>query len=131
MADDPTDDDYFKASSLAKLGLMRQTAIYQAITTGRLKAKRENGKLMISRKDFQDYLRLRYDRSRSTFEGQPLFDPDKGECSVRQGAKLLRMEPSNLYYYIRMGYIPAKRKGKAYVLHVDDVQELKKKLTKL
>lgn len=120
----------------AQLNRVTRQAIYVAIKLKKLKATKEASRWLINVQDLLDYRKEKYSRSRSTFEGELLFDNHKGYYSVNQVAKMLNVPAQKLYYATRAGYLKASRKGAAWVIHADDMkgyQEtyLAKKLTKI
>jgi excisionase family DNA binding protein len=55
------------------------------------------------------------------YEGEPLFNEEKGFFSVDKASELIGVVKQKLYYAIRTGMLKATRKGAAYVIHVDDL----------
>jgi excisionase family DNA binding protein len=117
--------EFLKPSELAHFYGVSQGAIYAAIHKGRLKAERQGTRWVIPRSSIHDYARTRYSRAMSRYKDGPLFDRDKGECSVVEAAKALKCHVSCVYHYCRQKMISMKRKGKAYVLNMDEVMRFK------
>lgn len=109
-------------------GVTRQ-AIYVAIKQDKLKAEKDpiSQRWTIDLKDLEDYRNQRYSRTKSTYNGELLFDNDKGFYSVGQTAKLLGVPAQKIYYATRIGMLKASRKGAAWVIHVDDIKEYQEK----
>lgn len=107
-------------------GVTRQ-AIYVAIKQGKLKARKESTRWTITLEDLKKYRSERYSRKKSMFEGELLFDNDKGYYSVGQAAEMLGVAAQKIYYATRIGMLKAHRKGAAWVLHIDDINEFKEK----
>lgn len=107
-------------------GVTRQ-AIYVAIKQNKLKARKDSTRWTIDLDDLEEYRRNKYSRSKSTFDGELLFDNDKGFYSVNQAAKILGVPAQKIYYATRIGMLKASRKGAAWVIHVDDIKEYQEK----
>lgn len=121
------DENLVSIAEAAKLNKVTRQAIYVAIKLNKLKAHKENTRWMINLNDLQDYRKQKYSRTKSTFDGELIFDPMKGYLSVNQVAKLLRVPAQKIYYATRTGKLKAHRKGAAWVMHADDVNEYKEK----
>ncbi len=102
-------------------GVTRQ-AIYVAIKQGKLKASKDEARWTIHLDDLELYRRDKYSRTKSMFNGEPLFDNMKGYYSINQIAKVLNVPPQKIYYATRVGLLKAMRKGAAWVVHMDDVK---------
>lgn len=107
-------------------GVTRQ-AIYVAIKQNKLKARKDSTRWTIDLDDLEEYRRNKYSRSKSTFDGELLFDNDKGYYSVNQAAKMLGVPAQKIYYATRIGMLKASRKGAAWVIHTDDIKEYQEK----
>ena len=107
-------------------GVTRQ-AIYVAIKQNKLKASKDSTRWTIDLDDLEEYRRNKYSRAKSTFDGELLFDNNKGFYSVNQVAKMLGVPAQKIYYATRIGMLEASRKGAAWVIHVDDVKEYQEK----
>lgn len=107
-------------------GVTRQ-AIYVAIKQNKLKARKDSTRWTIDLDDLEEYRRNKYSRSKSTFDGELLFDNNKGFYSVNQAAKILGVPAQKIYYATRIGMLKASRKGAAWVIHVDDIKEYQEK----
>ena len=120
----------------AKLNNVTRQAIYVAIKLNKLKAKKETTRWTIHLDDLEDYKNQKYSRTKSVFEGELLFDNNKGYYSVNQVAKILSVPAQKVYYATRIGLLKAHRKGAAWVIHQNDLHEyrqnyLEKKVSKL
>jgi len=100
-------------------------AIYWAIRNGKLKAELVNGKWNIVIRDIEEYMVKRYNRLFSTFDGSLLFDPKKGERSVKQAAGLLDVSIHRIYYYLTKGIIQGIRKNKTWVIHDSEIERIR------
>lgn len=107
-------------------GVTRQ-AIYVAIKQNKLKARKDSTRWTIDLDDLEEYRRNKYSRTKSTFDGELLFDNDKGFFSVNQAAQMLGVPAQKIYYATRIGMLKAFRKGAAWVIHVDDIKEYREK----
>ena len=106
----------------AKINNVTRQAIYVAIKLNKLKATKDTSRWMINLDDLMDYRKQKYSRTKSTFEGELLFDNAKGYFSINQVAKLLNVPAQKLYYATRAGYLKASRKGAAWVIHSEEVK---------
>src|SRR6476660_5329725 len=73
----------------AKLNRVTRQAIYVAIKLNKLKASKETTRWTIHLDDLEAYRKQKYSRSKSTFNGELLFDNNKGYHSVNQVARML------------------------------------------
>lgn len=106
----------------AKINNVTRQAIYVAIKLKKLRATKDTSRWMINLDDLMDYRKQKYSRTKSLFQGELLFDNNKGYFSINQAAKILNVPAQKLYYATRAGYLKASRKGAAWVIHVDDVK---------
>ena len=113
----------------AKIHGVTRQAIYVAIKQKKLKASKDghSKRWTISLQDLEEYRKQRYSRSKSTFEGELLFDNQKGFYSVGQTAKMLGVPAQKIYYATRIGMLKASRKGAAWVIHINDIKEYQAK----
>lgn len=107
----------------AKINNVTRQAIYVAIKQGKLKAQKEASRWTIRLEDLNEYRENKYSRAKSTFEGELLFDNNKGYYSVNQTAKILNVPAQKIYYATRIGQLKAHRKGAAWVIHTDDIKQ--------
>ena len=109
----------------ARIHNVTRQAIYVAIKSNKLRARKDTRRWMLDLDDLREYKRLKYSRTRSMFDGELLFDNAKGYYSVNQVAKLLNVPAQKIYYAARSGYLKAIRKGAAWVIHESDVKSYK------
>lgn len=114
----------------AKLNKVTRQAIYVAIKLNKLKAKKETTRWTIHLDDLEDYRKQKYSRTKSMFDGELLFDQNKGHYSVNQAARMLGVPAQKIYYATRIGVLKAHRKGAAWVIHVGDLKEYGDKVVK-
>lgn len=112
----------------AKINNVTRQAIYVAIKQGKLKAHKDETttRWMIDSRDLQKYRDEKYSRKKSMFNGELVFDNHKGFYSVNQTAEILGVPSQKIYYATRVGHLKATRKGAAWVIHTNDVNEYKK-----
>jgi hypothetical protein len=120
-ADDFTDKKVISITEAAKINNVTRQAIYVAIKQNKLKATKKT-RWEIDIDDLNDYRKNKYSRSKSSFEGQPLFDNQNGYYSVNQVADLLKVPPQKIYYATRCGVLKACRRGAAWVIHENDIK---------
>jgi excisionase family DNA binding protein len=109
----------------AKINNVTRQAIYVAIKQKKLKAKKDATRWVIHVDDLKKYRDQKYSRSKSTFDGELLFDNSKGYYSVNQAAKILGVPAQKIYYATRVGLLKASRKGAAWVIHIDEINTYK------
>lgn len=107
----------------ARINSVTRQAIYVAIKLKKLKAKKEANRWTIDLKDLEEYRRNKYSRAKSMYDGELIFDPNKGYYSVKQVADMLGVPAQKVYYATRVGLLKAHRKGAAWVIHSDDVMK--------
>jgi excisionase family DNA binding protein len=107
----------------AKINNVTRQAIYVAIKQKKLKAYKDTTRWTIDLADLENYRKQKYSRSKSVFEGELLFDNQKGFFSVNQVAKILGVPAQKIYYATRVGLLKAIRKGAAWVIHSNDVAQ--------
>lgn len=111
----------------AKLNKVTRQAIYVAIKLNKLKATKETTRWTINLEDLEEYRRQKYSRTKSVFNGELLFDNNKGYYSVNQVAEMLSVPAQKIYYATRIGQLKALRKGAAWVIHAQDMKEYQEK----
>jgi excisionase family DNA binding protein len=107
----------------AKINNVTRQAIYVAIKQKKLKASKDATRWTIDLEDLENYRKQKYSRTKSTFNGELLFDNHKGFYSVNQVAKMLNVPAQKIYYATRVGLMKAHRKGAAWVIHISDVKQ--------
>ncbi len=108
-------------SEAAELYDVTRQAIYVAIKLKKLKAKKDTSRWTIQLSDLEAYRQERYSRMKSTYEGEPLYDNEKGFFSIHQTAKILNVPAQKIYYATRTGMLRGSRKRAAWVIHADDI----------
>lgn len=106
----------------ARINQVTRQAIYVAIKLNKLKATKKDSRWTIDLDDLEEYRRQKYSRAKSTFNGELLFDNNKGFYSVNQVAKMLGVPAQKIYYATRVGHLKAHRKGAAWVIEFGDVE---------
>lgn len=107
----------------AQINNVTRQAIYVAIKLNKLKATKDTNRWTIHLDDLESYRTQRYSRTKSMYNGELLFDSQKGYHSIGQVAKLLNVPAQKIYYATRVGLLKAQRRGAAWVVHVDDVKQ--------
>lgn len=111
----------------ARLNGVTRQAIYVAIKQKKLNAEKSSTRWTIKVSDLEDYRKNKYSRTKSMFDGELLFDNHKGYFSVNQVAEMLGVPAQKIYYATRVGHLKASRKGAAWVMYTDDINEYKEK----
>ena len=106
----------------ARINNVTRQAIYVAIKQKKLKAYKDTTRWTIELDDLESYRKQKYSRTKSMFDGELLFDNQKGFFSVNQAAKMLGVPAQKIYYATRVGLLKASRKGAAWVIHSSDIQ---------
>jgi excisionase family DNA binding protein len=109
----------------ARRNNVTRQAIYVAIKLNKLKARKETTRWTIHLDDLEEYRKQKYSRTKSTFNGELLFDNQKGYYSVNQVAEMLDVPAQKIYYATRIGLMQAHRRGAAWVIHTDDIKAYK------
>lgn len=110
----------------AKINNVTRQAIYVAIKQNKLRAFKDAARWTIDLDDLEEYRRQKYSRTKSMYNGELLFDNQKGFYSVNQVAKHLDVPAQKIYYATRVGLLKASRRGAAWVVHQNDMEEYKK-----
>lgn len=107
----------------ARINNVTRQAIYVAIKQKKLKAMKDATRWTIHLDDLEEYRTNKYSRTKSIYDGELLFDNQKGFYSVNQAAKLLNVPAQKIYYATRVGLLKAHRKGAAWVIQVEDIKQ--------
>ena len=106
----------------ARINNVTRQAIYVAIKQKKLRASKDSSRWTIDVKDLARYREQKYSRTKSMFNGELLFDNDKGYYSVNQVAKMLDVPAQKIYYATRVGLMKATRRGAAWVIHKSEIE---------
>ncbi|PIS00683.1 MAG: DNA-binding protein [Chlamydiae bacterium CG10_big_fil_rev_8_21_14_0_10_35_9] len=123
----PSDQKVVSITEAARINNVTRQAIYVAIKQKKLKAKKDSTRWTIDLDDLEEYRKNKYSRTKSMFDGELLFDNNKGYYSVNQVAKMLNVPAQKIYYATRVGHLKASRKGAAWVMSTEDINEYKEK----
>ncbi len=107
----------------AKINNVTRQAIYVAIKQKKLRASKDSTRWTIDLEDLENYRKQKYSRSKSMFNGELLFDNQKGYFSVNQVAKMLNVPVQKIYYATRVGLMKASRRGAAWVIHMNEIKD--------
>ena len=107
----------------AKINNVTRQAIYVAIKQKKLKASKDATRWTIDLEDLENYRKQKYSRTKSMFNGELLFDNNKGFFSINQVAKMLGVPAQKIYYATRVGLMKAHRKGAAWVVHTTEIKQ--------
>lgn len=106
----------------AKINNVTRQAIYVAIKLNKLKAKKETTRWLIDLEELESYRKQKYSRSNSMYNGELIYNEEKGVYSINQVAKMLAVPTQKIYYATRIGLLKAHRKGAAWVIHAPDLE---------
>src|SRR4051812_17973889 len=107
----------------AKINNVTRQAIYVAIKQKKLRASKDSTRWTIDLEDLENYRKQKYSRSKSMYNGELLFDNQKGYFSVNQVAKMLNVPAQKIYYATRVGLMKASRRGAAWVIHSNEIKD--------
>lgn len=124
-ASESVDAKLVTITEAARRNNVTRQAIYVAIKLNKLKARKETTRWTIHVDDLEEYRKQKYSRTKSTFNGELLFDNNKGYYSINQVAELLCVPAQKIYYATRIGLLKAHRKGAAWVVHTEDLKAYK------
>lgn len=119
-----TSSEWVSITQAAKLHNVTRQAIYVAIKQQKLKASKTT-RWEINVKDLEVYKRSRYSRKNSMYQGELLFDNEKGWYSVKQVADMLKVPVQKIYYATRIKTLAGIRKGAAWVIHISEIEKYK------
>lgn len=119
----PSQRKVVSITEAARINNVTRQAIYVAIKQKKLKASKDTTRWTIDLDDLEAYRKQKYSRTKSMFNGELLFDNNKGYYSINQVAKLLNVPAQKIYYATRIGLLKAHRKGAAWVVHTNDLKE--------
>ena len=109
-----------------KAGITRQ-AVYVAVKQGKIAATMRMNRWFIREDDFMLYLKFKYDRKKSTYNGKLIFGNDR--FSPKMAADILNVPVQQIYYAIRMGRLniieKTGAKGITYVISKEALLEFK------
>ncbi len=126
-----TEEDFSSNKSVvsiteaARINNVTRQAIYVAIKQRKLKASKDSTRWTINVKDLEEYRKNKYSRTKSIFDGELLFDNNKGYYSINQVAEMLNVPAQKIYYATRVGLLKAHRKGAAWVIQNEDINNYK------
>jgi excisionase family DNA binding protein len=123
MAELPAGKKFVTLSEAAKINNVTRQAIYVAIKQKKLRAYKNPTRWVIDTDDLDHYRKLKYSRTKSTHNGELIFDNKKGFYSIQQASKMLKVPYQKIYYATRIGLLKAARKGSAWVVHIDDLKQ--------
>ena len=118
-------EKWVSITEAARLNRVTRQAIYIAIKLKKLRARKEATRWTIHTDDLEEYRKQKYSRSKSIFDGELIFDNHKGYYSINQVARMLKVPAQKIYYATRTGYLKAQRKGAAWVIHNQDLEDYK------
>jgi len=121
--DMPPKSKLVSITEAARINKVTRQAIYVAIKLKKLKAYKESTRWSINLDDLEIYRKQKYSRMKSVHNGELIFDHMKGFYSVNQVAKMLNVPAQKIYYATRIGLLTAQRKGAAWVISLEDIEQ--------
>ena len=125
LSDEPVNKTHVSITEAAHINNVTRQAIYVAIKQNKLKAQKDGSRWTIHVNDLAAYRKSKYSRTKSMYNGELLYDNQKGYYSIGQVAKMLNVPAQKIYYATRIGLLKACRKGAAWVIHIDDIKSYK------
>ena len=119
--------EFVSITEAARINNVTRQAIYVAIKLKKLNAYKDTTRWTIDIDDLNEYKNSKYCRSKSTHNGELIFNNKDGYYSVNQTARILEVTSQKIYYATRIGNLKAIRKGAAWVIHISDIEEYQKK----
>lgn len=119
-------EEYITIKQAADIAHVTTQAIYTAIRKGALSAIKRCNRWVMTGSSLEDYRLNKYNRDKRKFNGQFVFNIEKGLFSVSQISKIMSNELSrhfsvqHVYYLIRSGALKASRMGAAWVINRED-----------
>ena len=111
-----------------QLGVCKQ-AIYQAIWRKSLKAKKDGKRTFTTQEWIDEYTEYwRSKQEHSLFNGEKVFDKDRGHFSVEMLAKEFNVKPQMIYDMIKEGKIKHFRKGNYIIISREEVDRMKENI---
>lgn len=107
-----------------------KAAVAAAIGLKRLVAGKNQGRWFVTQKALDDYCAHKFSREHRRYNGELVFDPEKGRLSVGQVAKMLsselkrRVQNQYVYYMLRQGRLKGERLGSTWVIKREAAMEL-------
>lgn len=121
---DLSNKENLSTGEASKILNITKSAIHAAIKNKRLPATFKTTRWVIHKDDLIEYEKTKYNRSKSLFQGRPLYCPEQGEYSVNQTAELLDTSPQRIYYLIRHGEIKSDRRGSAWIITKAEIDKI-------
>ena len=118
------DSNWVSITQAAKLHNVTRQAIYVAIKQKKLRASKGT-RWEINLRDLEEYKQNRYSRKKSLYQGELVFDNEKGCFSVNQVAEILGVPVQKIYYATRTGTMRGERKGGAWVIQLSEIERYK------
>ena len=141
----PEKEEQFDFTSLAEAACYMSSkgkevgrqAVYKAIRFGELKAKKivVSGQTQwgIKKEDLDSYLASRNKQTKRKANGQKIFDGESTHLSVNDSVRLYSsligwsVPPHHLYYLLRVGFLPGKKRGGMWVIEKKEIENLASK----
>lgn len=134
MTDETKHVEIFTLRKAAKMCNVTKQALYVAFRKHKLKVIMKNKRIFVTQKDLDDYRINKYNSDFRKRDGELVFDLSKGHFSIHQALKGLGEEvpthsitKQRLYYLLRTGQVAGFRKGKAWIIMKDALNELLEK----
>lgn len=125
-----SDQEILNISEAAAYAHITKTAVYVAIYNKKIKAKKIGRYWAIAKKDLDEYRANKYNIANKKFNGEKIYDIDKGCFTIGQAAVILAnmlhtdFDKQRLYYRIRTGELKATQVGNNWVVTKEQIEEI-------
>ena len=130
MPTNQVNKDHITIGQAARISHVGDQAIYVAIKSGRLKGVFINRKWYTTKQDLEEYRLTKYSRENRKFNGERIYDLEKGKLSPTHISKILSstlkrpISVQYIYYLLRTGHIKGYKVGPAWVIDRQDAISL-------
>ena len=114
------DDELLTMKEIAKEYGVSRNNVYTAILKHDIPYQKIAGKIMLTKKSYNNYLENRYKRSSYRLDGYYTINELSEIFTGVLGYPYL---PSRLYYIVKTGQIPSTRHGASILVNIKDAQE--------
>lgn len=123
------EEEILKVSQIAKLCNRSKQTIYCAVRQGRMQAQKTSRGWMVTKSQFDYWIKNRYSRRYFKYEGKEIYDFDKGVISILEASRIYSKIANKfrsvqiIYYAIRIGRLKASRMGSHWVIQKENLLE--------
>ncbi len=121
-----TKDEFLTLIEAAHYIHVGRQAIYEAIRKNNIHAVKKDRRWVVTRQELDRYVENKYNSANRKFNGQKIFDLERGYYSVLQVSKIISeiikipYHTSRIYYLLRHGMLPGYKMGSQWVIKRED-----------